>query len=32
MRLIDINYRPGSGRTRSISLRYEPDQILTRLK
>jgi cell division control protein 6 len=32
MRLIDINYRPGRGRTRAISLRYEPDQILTRLK
>ena len=32
MRLIDITYRPGRGRTRAISLRYEPDQILTRLK
>ena len=28
MRLIDLEYREGKGRTRVISLRYEPSKIL----
>lgn len=32
MRLVDINFRTGRGRTRTVNLRYEPDQILERLK
>jgi len=32
MRLIDISYRSGRGRSRAIALRYEPGQILDRLK
>ncbi len=31
MRLIDVQYRSGRGRSRVITLRYEPEQILTRL-
>jgi cell division control protein 6 len=32
MHLVEIHYRPGRGRTRTVSLRYEPEQILDRLK
>lgn len=28
MRLVDLNYREGRGRTRLITLRYDPDRIL----
>ena len=31
MRLIDVQYRSGRGRSRAITLRYEPEQILSRL-
>ncbi|HQJ88831.1 MAG TPA: hypothetical protein PLY91_09860, partial [Methanoregulaceae archaeon] len=31
MRLIDVHYRSGRGRSRVITLRYEADQILLRL-
>jgi len=32
MRLVDLEYRDGKGRTRVISLRYEPDRVLEYLK
>jgi len=32
MRLVDLEYRDGKGRTRVISLRYEPDRVLGYLK
>lgn len=32
MRLVDITFRAGRGRTRTINLRYEPERILERLK
>ncbi|MEN6517540.1 MAG: ORC1-type DNA replication protein [Methanospirillum sp.] len=32
MHLADIHYRTGRGRTRTVSLRYEPERILERLK
>lgn len=32
MRLVNLHYRDGRGRTRLISLRYEPEQVLSRLK
>ena len=32
MHLVDIHFRTSRGRTRTVSLRYEPDQILERLK
>lgn len=32
MHLIDVQYRVGRGRSRAIILRYEPEQILGRLK
>ncbi len=32
MRLVDITFRSGRGRTRTVSLRYEPERILERLK
>ncbi len=32
MHLVDIHFRTVRGRTRTVSLRYEPDQILDRLK
>lgn len=32
MRLVDITFRPGRGRTRTVNLRYEPERILERLK
>lgn len=32
MRLVNLHYRDGRGRTRVISLRYEPEQVLSRLK
>jgi len=28
MRLINLNYREGRGRTRVITLRYDPDRII----
>ena len=31
MHLIDVHYRSGRGRSRVITLRYEPDQILSRV-
>ena len=32
MRLVDITFRAGRGRTRTVNLRYEPERILERLK
>ena len=32
MRIVNLHYRDGRGRTRLISLRYEPEQVLERLK
>ncbi len=32
MRIVDITFRAGRGRTRSVNLRYEPERILERLK
>ncbi|MEN6341769.1 MAG: ORC1-type DNA replication protein [Methanospirillum sp.] len=32
MHLVDIHFRAGRGRTRTVSLRYEPERILERLK
>jgi cell division control protein 6 len=32
MRLVDLEYRDGKGRTRVISMRYEPDRVLEYLK
>ncbi|MDD1655757.1 MAG: ORC1-type DNA replication protein, partial [Methanomicrobiales archaeon] len=32
MRLVDLEYRDGKGRTRVLSLRYEPDRVLEYLK
>jgi cell division control protein 6 len=32
MRLVDIHYRTGRGRSRAIVLRYDPESILERLK
>jgi archaeal cell division control protein 6 len=32
MHLVDIQFRTGHGRTRMVHLRYEPEQILERLK
>lgn len=32
MRLVDLEYRDGKGRTRVISLRYEPERVLEYLK
>lgn len=31
MRLVNLNYRDGRGRTRIITLRYDPEQVLSRL-
>ncbi len=32
MRLVDITFRAGRGRSRTVNLRYEPERILERLK
>jgi cell division control protein 6 len=32
MRLLNLHYRQGRGRTRLISLRYDPDRVLKHLR
>jgi cell division control protein 6 len=32
MRLVNLQYRDGKGRTRVITLRYEPEKVLEYLK